>query len=138
MIRGFVSTVMALLVVGCSSGSQRTAARKHIVQVANYLSQYAATNDSKAPPNEEAFKKYLSEVRKTSDHAEILTSPEDKQAYSIVYGISYKLKLGKEGLVPPDQLPRIKIAQEKTGKDGKIWVAYVGGIVEQIDASAAK
>lgn len=124
-----------LVVLGCSSSSQPSA-RKHIAELGNYLGQYAAANGNKAPPNEDAFKKFLSDSRKTSDHQDILISPTDKEPYVVRYGISYQHKLGKEGNLPPSQLPKIVAAHEKSGADGKIWVAYVGGLLEQIEPSS--
>jgi hypothetical protein len=131
----FLVLAPLVFVAGCSSSSQPPA-RKHIADLGNFLGQYAASNANKAPPSDEAFKKFLTDTRKKSDHDDVLVSPTDKEPYVIRYGISYQPKLGKEGNLPPSQLPKIVAAHEKTGAEGKIWVTYAGGLFEQIDAAS--
>ncbi|MFO0864000.1 MAG: hypothetical protein U0744_04995 [Gemmataceae bacterium] len=129
---GFLAVVF---LTGCTSSSQPPA-RKHIADLSNYLGQYAAANGNKAPPSEDAFKKFLAETRKKTEHEDVLISPTDKEPYVIRYGVSYQQKLGKEGNLPPSQLPKIVAAHEKNGAEGKIWVAYAGGLFEQIEATS--
>lgn len=117
---------------GCSSAKPQQAPTEVSLQTFSVLyGQYLGAHRGQTPGSEAELRKYvegLSEAdrksRGISDVSQIFLSPRDGQAYVVRYGV-------KVGVPGPDGAPWV--AHEKDGKDGKRFVAFVTGQIEEVD-----
>jgi hypothetical protein len=133
----WVLVATAIFVVGCRARQvPPPAGEAHIMSLARAYTTYVSTHQGKGPPSEQAFRDYLKGLPAEKARAlgvdssnldALFTSPRDGKPYKVVYG--FDQSSGRAGSGPP------VFAYEQDGTNGKRYVAYFGGKVEEVDAS---
>lgn len=132
----FVCTLCCLQ-TSCTSGpTAPPEGEAHLGKLARAYGMYQAKHRGQTPPSEAKFKEFLKnnkEIRtnfKIDDVNALFISPRDKQPYVVKYG------LRSTAIINP-KLPPL-IAYEKTGVNGKHYVAYGTTEVTEVDEARLK
>ena len=139
---GWAAVCLAAVVLGCSSGAQRSARQREesgLKALAILYMQFAGQHQGKGPANEALFKAFLrtlpEEQRKSlniSDVDAIFVSPRDGKPYVFVYG-------AKRSAAPsPKASGAPVVGYEQVGVGGRRYVANALGAVEEVDEAAFK
>jgi hypothetical protein len=133
-LRGLLAVLLTCVaVVGCSSGRKEIPPEEtRIKNLLTLRGQYVQRNKGKVPPNVEVLKQFAKTLSAEElkargiegDVAETFISPRDNEPFV------YRPKDGTT--------PNLVVFYEKTGKDGKRWVAYATQNVELIDEARFK
>jgi hypothetical protein len=128
MTRWIASCLVALM-AGCNSTSNSTSGddgEPHITRLAAQYFLYMNAHQGTAPPSEEAFKQFVAERAEAASASAgantvdaLFVSPRDHQPYVVLYGAD----VGPEGVV----------AYERSGVDGRRFVAYRAGFAREVD-----
>jgi hypothetical protein len=122
--------LICFFLFGCSKSEVRTTTEDaHIKNITIMYGQYLAKNKGQPPANEQAFRKFLQDtITSRQQQATVddwLTSPRDQEVYGILFGTR-----GKSD--------RAVFVYEKKGKNGKRFVGFSNGGVEEVDATKFK
>ena len=133
LVVALLTLSMGLLVsvLGCGGAKTQSALEQETSRLKPLVILYAqafAQNRGRPPANEEKFKsflakegEYLLESYKLNSVDDLLISERDGKPYVIFYGKR------------PQGVARDLCAYEKDGVDGKRYVGYTLGIVEEVD-----
>ena len=96
-----------------------------------FYGRYIQTHQGQTPPDAEAFKKFITsmpaselETFKVTDVEKLFVSPRDGQLCVVRYGFA---------LPPPGPTGAPVVAYEKVGVNGRRYVAYSVGGVDEVD-----
>jgi hypothetical protein len=116
------------LLFGCGEKAAPVDGRTAMIDITGWHKGYVASHGHKLPPDEAAFVAYvegqLKERGQPFDAAKFLVSPRDGQKYVVKYGKEFA-NLGSTNVV----------VHEKDGYDGKVYVGYQIGRVDEVDAA---
>lgn len=127
---GAALTLMAALLVGCSSGVQPKARDDTGSSLKALVSMFtqATTRLGHRPANEAEFKEFVAqnestllEAYKIPNADSLFLSTRDNQPFVVVYGR------------PPADMAAGVVAYEQTGVDGKRQVGFELGYIEEVD-----
>jgi hypothetical protein len=138
-----ICTVVLSLVVGLIGCGSRlptdTAEGKNLRALAIFYGRFIGSHKGRSPANEAEFKKFILSLPAPEREAlgvadpnnidTLFTSPRDGQPYVIRYKQSSSGLVGGQATV---------FAYEKTGKNGKRYVATSVGNVEEVDEQRFK
>lgn len=132
---GLVGSLGPFLACGCSSQVREDLeiGERHLGELARAYIFYANQHRGQGPPNKAALDKFLKANEKSlimqgiSNPEGMYVSPRDNEPYVVLWGLRIKTVVKGRSSQP--------IAYEKTGKDGKRWVAFADGIVNELDES---
>jgi hypothetical protein len=147
MRRVLLLSAVCLGVYGCGgqpTGSTLPDAKLHIMRMARLYQQYSMQAAAKSQQrNENGFKQFLSTVGKESLEGlqantglDLLVSPRDKEPYVINWNapsMMEGMKAMSKGGAAGGPIGTAWVAHEKTGVDGKRYVATAYGDAVEVD-----
>lgn len=119
-----------LALIGCGPSETQTVSEdSHIKSITVMYGQYLAANKGRPPVDEKAFKSFLEQTIKSRQMqttvSEWMKSPRDNEEYGVRYGT---LGNSDKGV----------FIYEKKGKNGKRFVGFATGAVEEVDEARFK
>jgi len=130
--------LLFVAVTGCQKGRKEVPTEEtRIKNLATVRGQYIGKNKGQLPPNVDALKAFAKTLSPEQlkgfgvegDVDQLFVSPRDNEPY--VY------RFVKEGGVPGVGA-NVVVFYEKTGKNGKRWVAYSTTQIEEVDEKRFK
>lgn len=122
-----------VVTAGCQrqTGRELEPVEANVKNIAIFYGRYTSQNRGRTPPDKEALKKFIAShpaaelaALKITDVEQLFVSPRDKQPYVVCYGAK---------LPPPGPSGSPVVAHEKDGVEGRRFVAFSNGGVDELD-----
>jgi hypothetical protein len=129
----FLVALAFLTLPGCGSDELNSPTAVKLKAVASFYLDYAVAKNGKGPTQEEHLKRHVQGLpdfvvrmngADPTNLADLYVSGRDQEPFVIRYGVSISGMSGNSAPV---------VAHEKTGKNGKVLVAYANTKVDHVD-----
>lgn len=133
-----VISASLLIACGCTKNQKQSAPQEtsSLKSLAIVYGRYLGTHRGEPPADEASFKQFIQSLppeqlaaMKATDTAQLFTSARDHEPYVVIYG---------KPTGPPGPAGSPVIAYERTGVEGKRFVASSIGAVEEVDEARFK
>jgi hypothetical protein len=146
---------LSVTLVGCSGprgGNDTSETAQRLKQLRLHYVNYMAQHQGRPPANEKEFQDYVSKLPPAQQGAgpagnatAVLISPRDNQPFVVNWGFNPQAPIrprsgpppATQGGSPPKLLEPV-LAYERTGQDGKRYVLYASGRIEEVDPATAR